>query len=102
MEKFIYQLTLCKKQDMVYFSQLDLVRILERALRRTNLNVVFTQGFNPHIKMSFSQALKLGREGKIEVILYFLKKYNLKELKEIVSSQLPQGLDISEITYLER
>jgi radical SAM-linked protein len=100
MEKFIYQLTLYKKQDMVYFSQLDLVRILERALRRTNLNVVFTQGFNPRVRLSFSQALKLGKEGKIEVTLYFLKDYNPEELKELLSLQLPKELEILEVRKL--
>jgi radical SAM-linked protein len=102
MQRFLYKVILYKKGEMIYFSQLDLVRILERALRRTNLKVVFSQGFSPHVRLSFSQALKLGKEGKVEVILYFLEEYSPQELKKIISFQLPQGLHILEIKYLDR
>ncbi len=83
-----------KSGKMVYFSQLDMVKILERALRRTNLPLYFTHGFNPHLKMSLSPALKLGVEGNVEVTFYFTKEVSFKELKEEVTPQLPEGLEI--------
>jgi len=77
---------------MRYFSALDLVRIFERALRRTSLPLYFTKGFSPRVKMSFSRALKLGVEGKIEVTFYFTREILFDELKEQLTSQLPEGL----------
>lgn len=96
-EKFLVKLTLEKKEDMIYFSQMDISSILTRALRRAELPVYYTQGFNPRIKMSFGKALKLGVPGKEEVTLYFIKSTTPKELCEKLSPQLPQGLSIVEI-----
>jgi radical SAM-linked protein len=83
-----------KSKNMIYFSQLDLVKVLERALRRTTLPLYFTQGFNPHVKLSFNKALKLGIEGEIEVTLYFSRKISLSLLQTELSPQLPSGLEI--------
>ena len=43
-----------------YISHLDLQRFMMRALRRTDLPVSYSQGFNPHPQMSFASALALG------------------------------------------
>lgn len=93
--KYPIKIVLRKFQEMVYFSQLDLTRLLERALRRSSLPIVFTQGFNPHVKISFSHALKLGVEGKIEVTFYFWRPVEFTELKQYLSPQLPDGLELS-------
>jgi radical SAM-linked protein len=82
---------------MVYFSQLDLVKVFERALRRTNLPLFYTQGFNPHVKLSFSRALKLGVEGEEEVTFYFTRKIDPLELQNEITCQLPAGLAIKKI-----
>ena len=79
---------------MVYFSQLDIVRILERALRRTSLPLYFTRGFNPHLKMSLSPALKLGVEGNVEVTFYFTEEVSFERLKKEIIPQLPVGLEV--------
>ncbi|UCD14978.1 MAG: DUF2344 domain-containing protein [Candidatus Omnitrophota bacterium] len=92
--KYPVKITLYKKGEMIYFSQLDIMHVLERALRRTPLALFYTQGFNPHVKISFSKALKLGVEGKIEVTLYFTSKVSLDELTGNLTPQLPAGLDI--------
>ena len=92
--KFPLKVIFHKGEEMVYFSQLDIFHLLERALRRSNLPVYFTQGFNPHVKISFSSGLKLGIEGKIESTLYFNKKITFEEFKNALQPQLPQGLEI--------
>jgi len=92
--KFKLKLTIYKKDQMRYFSQLDLVKIFDRALRRTHLPLYFTKGFNPHVKMSFKRALKLGVEGSVEVVFYFSEQISASLLKERLMLQLPQGLQI--------
>ena len=94
--KFPLKIIFHKYGQMRYFSQLDLVHILARALRRTGLPVYFTQGFTPRVKMSFARALKLGVEGYVDVTLYFTDKISFAFLRKELSSQLPQGLDIIE------
>ena len=95
--KFPLKLTVYKKGDMIYYSQLDMFHLLEKALRRTGLAVYFTKGFNPHVKISFPFALKLGIEGKIEANLYFKEDVSLSKVKEKLSAELPQGLEILNI-----
>lgn len=49
-----------KTDSAVYTPHLDLLREMGRAVRRANLNVRFSEGFNPHMLLFFSQPLPLG------------------------------------------
>lgn len=90
--KFPLVITLEKSGEMIYFSQLDLTHVLERALRRTQLPLYYTQGFNPRAKISFLSGLKLGVEGQLSVRLYFSQPITLRQLCQELRPQLPQGL----------
>lgn len=92
--KYKLKLKIRKAGQMRYFSQLDLQKVFERALRRADLPLYFTQGFNPRVRMSFGRALKLGLEGEIDVSFYFTEDIEPGYLKERLSLQLPQGLEI--------
>lgn len=93
-QKYPCQVNVIKKAEMVYFSQLDLVRIFERALRRSNLPLYFSCGFKPRVKISFMAGLKLGLEGQIPIIFYFTSPINPQELKDRLNAQLPAGLEV--------
>ena len=43
-----------KRGEAAYISLLDLQRVFHRILKRSGLPVYYTQGFNPHIYLSFS------------------------------------------------
>jgi len=96
--KFKLKVVLEKKDPMCFFSQLDLTHVFERALRRLDLPIYYTQGFNPRIKMSFGRALKLGVEGQVDVVFYFLEDISCDSLNELLTLQLPQGLNIISVT----
>jgi len=49
-----------KDGDARFLGHLDWSRLLERALRRSGLPVRSTQGFNPRLKVAFTDALPLG------------------------------------------
>ena len=91
------KVTLHKSGDMIYFSQIDLIHLLERALRRSNLPLYFTQGFRPHVKISLLTGLKLGVEGAIDAVFYFSEDISADCLKPSLSQELPQGLKILDI-----
>ncbi|MCK5492898.1 MAG: TIGR03936 family radical SAM-associated protein [Candidatus Omnitrophica bacterium] len=93
-EKYPIEVTLFKDKEMIYYSQQDVFHVLERALRRSKLPLYFTQGFNPRVKISFLDGLKLGIEGEIKTIFYFTEKTSLEELKKYLDQQLPEGLKI--------
>ena len=95
--KYPISLTFRKKDEMINFSQLDILHLLERALRRSILPLYFTQGFNPHVKISFLSGLKVGEEGTIDTVFYFNERITAEALRRALSPQLPQGLEISQI-----
>ena len=100
-DKCLVKVLFEKDEPMCYFSQLDLVRVFERALRRTPLDVYYTKGFNPHVKMSFGRALKLGVKGIEEVVFYFLGSVSLDEVRKELEAQLPQGLRLLHIEHID-
>jgi radical SAM-linked protein len=52
---------------LCYLSHLELMRALQRALRRAGVPLAYTQGFNPQPKVSVAQALAVGVEGLREL-----------------------------------
>ncbi len=47
---------------------LDLMRAMQRALRRSDLPIRYSQGFNPHILLTFAAPLNLGAVGEREIM----------------------------------
>ena len=60
------RISFCKEGKMRFIGHLDMLRTFQRALQRANVELVFSQGFNPHPQMSFSQPLSLGVSGHHE------------------------------------
>ena len=56
-----------KVGELRYLSHLELMRALQRALRRASVPLAYTQGFNPQPKVSVAQALAVGVEGLREL-----------------------------------
>lgn len=56
------------KDRLKYIGHLDLMRAMQRALRRSGLPIRYSQGFNPHILLSFAAPLSVGMEGLREVM----------------------------------
>jgi radical SAM-linked protein len=51
-----------------YISHLDVLRYWERAIRRAELPLSYSQGFTPHPKIAFAGPLPLGFEGERELM----------------------------------
>jgi radical SAM-linked protein len=84
-----------KQGFLKYISHLDLMRLLQRAMRRAGLPLKMTQGFSPHPKLSLQRALKLGLESEHEEASILLKEpLDAAEFKARLQRQLPQGLTI--------
>jgi radical SAM-linked protein len=62
------RLRFAKQGDLRLVSHHDLMRCLERMLRRARLPIAQSQGFNPRPKVVFTLALALGIEGRREVV----------------------------------
>ena len=53
---------------MRFISHLDMTRFMSRLIRRAGLPVWYTEGFNPHLYMTFALPLSLGFESDYEVV----------------------------------
>jgi radical SAM family uncharacterized protein/radical SAM-linked protein len=76
-----------------FLSHLDLMRTLQRALRRAGVPLLLTQGFNPKPVMAFGPALALGIESAEEhVDFHSLERLDPEAVVEEVNRTLPEGL----------
>ena len=59
-----------KRGILRYISHLDLQRAMTRLLLRTDLPIVFSEGFNPHPKLTFAQPLSIFQESVCEIAVF--------------------------------
>lgn len=87
----------CKKGILRYISHLDVVRLFQRSVRRAQLPVALSQGYSPHYKISFSDALKLGVESEGEKAVFTLEEpVEPEEFKLKINEKLPKGIKVIE------
>lgn len=76
-----------------YVSHLDLVRAMTRAVRRANIPLWYTEGFNRHPYLTFAAPLSLGYEGLRETMdIRMLEDFPFDELVNRLNAVLPEGL----------
>jgi radical SAM-linked protein len=91
-----------KKADMRYIGHLDLMRTMQRALRRADLPIAYSQGYNPQQKMNFAMALALGMESEAEYMEVEMAEEILpSEFADRLNSALPAGIQILHAEKIE-
>ena len=84
-----------KTGSLALISHLDLLRLLERALRRSGLPVSFTGGFHPLPRLQVALALPLGVEGQGEWLdLEFTEAVDPAAVRVRLQAELPPGLQL--------
>jgi len=87
----------CKGEPVKYISHLDLARTISRGVRRAQIPIAFSRGFNPQPKISYGSALPVGVKGLGEYADFELEKpISPEEFKVILNSKLPKGIKILE------
>lgn len=80
----------------IYFSHLDLQKVMQRALKKSGLPVWYSKGFNPHIYMTFTLPLSLGHESLCESFDFRLnEEMSEAEIIKAMEGTLPQGIIIT-------
>ncbi|OQY12631.1 MAG: B12-binding domain-containing radical SAM protein [Desulfobacteraceae bacterium 4572_19] len=84
------------KQDHAkYFGHLELVNIIQRAIRRAQIPVKYSEGFHPMMKTSFEDPLPLGIESLGENFYLTVQEHIKPSLiQEKLNLHLPSGLKI--------
>ena len=74
------------------------MRVFERAIRRAEIPIRMSQGFNPRPKMSFPTALALGIEGVDEIVDLELSHWIApQKILEHLQEHLPPDLKITSV-----
>lgn len=79
-----------------YISHLDLLRCFTRSIMRSGLPVEYSQGFNPHQKMTFALPLPVGVTSECEFvdISFADGKTTDKDIKEKLNLNLPPDIRV--------
>lgn len=84
------------KQGMMKFiGHLDMVRYFQKVMRRANVDIVYSEGFSPHQKMSFAAPLSVGVISKGEYFdIEVNSTENSKIMLECLNEQNVEGVEI--------
>jgi radical SAM-linked protein len=87
-----------KRGPLRFTSHRDFARAFERALRRANVPVAFSQGFTPHPKISYASAAPTGVASEAEYLELGLQAVvDPADVHRALDAALPPGLDILEV-----
>ena len=79
-----------------FFGHLELATIIQRAVKRAGLNVKYSQGFNPSMRLSFENALPVGMESEEETFFIYLEKDLAPgAIAGVLNKVLPHGLVVT-------
>lgn len=83
-----------------YISHLDVLRFIQRSVKRACLNAKYSEGFNPHMKTSFGYPLSLGIESIGEYFeLELNENIDLELFISKMNSVMPKEMQIIKAHY---
>jgi radical SAM-linked protein len=96
------RITFVKQGALRYTGHLDLHKLWERAARRAELPLAYSQGFHPQPKMNMAAALPLGFSSRCEVLDMKLEHdISLSDLPTRLNGTLPSGLQVVGVEQVE-
>jgi radical SAM-linked protein len=83
-----------KTDSLRFISHLDVVRLIDRSLRRAGIAVAYSTGYSRHPKLSFGPPLPVGMVGMDEFFDVELVEKRPAEFVELLNLNLPEGVRI--------
>ncbi len=84
--------------EIKFISHLDIIRLWQRAFRRAGIPLAYSEGFNPHPRISLAAPLALGITSEAELMdIVTTRLVSPHTFKESVNRQLPPGIGIREV-----
>ena len=92
------RLRYAKRGRLRFTSTRDFQRALERALRRAGVPMAYSQGFNPHPRISYTNAAPTGTASEAEYVeLAVTSVLDPEAVRAALDAALPPGLDVLEV-----
>lgn len=87
-----------KRSRLRFTSHRDFQRALERALRRAQVPMAYSAGFNPHPKVSYANAAPTGTASEAEYLeISVTERVDPDAVRRALDEALPRGLDIVQV-----
>lgn len=97
-----YRIKYERNDDARFISHLDLMRTMNRALKRSGAPLEYTKGFNPHLIMTVALPLSVGITSECEYLdITFSDKVDTAFLRDKLNSVMPSGIKVLEIRSAE-
>lgn len=91
-----------KTGNLKYISHLDVLRFIQRSVKRANIRAKYSEGFNPHMKTAFGFPLSLGNESIGEYFeLEMHEKIDINDFINNMNNVLPKEMQILKAEYTE-
>jgi radical SAM-linked protein len=92
-----------KKDELKYLSHLDVLALMERALMRTGMPLLYSGGFHPKPKLSFSNPIPLGVQSLAEYCdIELLEKISPEDFTRLLNLKLPDNLKVIKALSFEK
>lgn len=91
-----YLVKFTKDSDIKFISHLDIMRTIQRVVKRSKLNVEYSKGFNPHMSISIAQPLSVGMYSSGEYMDLVLNEETEIEVESIMrelNENSPGGIE---------
>jgi len=95
-----YRIAFAKAGDARFLSHRNTMDVFERAIRAAGLPARYSEGFNPHMKLSMGPALPLGLESLHEVFDVEAVAGFPDDAAALVAAKLPEGISVLEVREL--
>jgi radical SAM-linked protein len=96
------RITFTKQGALRYTGHLDLHRLWERAMRRADLPLSYSQGFHPQPKISLASALPLGFSSRGEVLdVRFNDEIPTEEIASRLKDSLPPDIQVTNVESVD-
>ena len=91
-----------KEGAMKFIGHLDIMRYFQKAVKRAGLDAAFSEGYSPHMIMSFASPLGVGITSTGEYFDLELKSvYSSKEMVNKLNDAMVEGMRILSVRQVE-
>lgn len=91
--KVRYVIKFTKESSIKFISHLDLMRTIQRVIRRADLPMEYSKGFNPHMAMSIAQPLSVGVYSDAEYMdIVLVEELNEEEVINRLNAKTASGI----------
>lgn len=91
-----------KQREAALFGHLELMSALKRAILRAGVDVAYSEGFHPQMRLSMGFALPLGMESVCEYFDLVVREWvEPEKFRETLNAALPDGLFVTELEWID-